>query len=238
MKYFLKPFSLLLIFSMASCESQESKDSRLGLDLTVRKLNLFGEQFIQSKTEEGQQSKLTLSNFYGKYSDKLDVASESIAIIATVENHQQSKEKLKVSISLLKTFVDTRRALINSVTEASNSYQGYVEQGKKKDEYWDEYRNSGYEYDFYKDYSSEALLKQVGYMSTFFDSKWESRDLVDSLFALNDSISIIINSYNLKVSESKLFDSLKITPLVDSTGGDWLISAETSISKLSISDDD
>jgi hypothetical protein len=75
-------------------------------------------------------------------------------------------------------------------------------------------------------------------MMSFIDAKYAASDLVDSLYVLNDSIDKVINSYNLNVSESKLIDSVIINPLVDSTGLDWLISAEVSISKLSISDDD
>ena len=237
-KHILLIFALSFVAVLSSCESQETKESRLGLDLASRKLNLFGEQFIQSKTEEGQQSKLTLSTFYGKYTDKLDEVSESIAILPNEEKHKVARDNLKLSVVLLKTFVDTRRALINNVTEASSSYQEYIEQGRKKDEYWNDYRNSGYRYDFYKEYSHNALIKELDEMMSFIDAKYAASDLVDSLFVLNDSIDMVINSYNLNVSESKLIDSVIINPLVDSTGLDWLISAEVSISKLSISDDD
>ena len=238
MNYPHKLILLFLVIVFSSCESQESQDTRLRLDLASRKLNLFSEQFTQSKEEEGQQSKLTISNFYGKYTDKLDEVSESIAVLPNAEKYISAKENLKTSISLLKTFVNTRRALINSVSQASSSYQGYLDQGRKKDEYWEDYRNSGYRYSFYKDYSNQALSRQIDDMLNFFDSKFESRELVDSLYTLNDSIYATINTYNRMVSESKLIDSLIFEPLLDSNGGDWLLSAQMSINKLSISDDD
>lgn len=232
---------LLLFLSFvlfSSCESQESKDTRLGLDLAARKLNLFEEQFLESKDEEGQQSKLTLSDFYGKHTDKLDEVSEAIAILPSTEKYSLAKEHLKTNISLVKNLVNTRRALINSVTQASSSYKSYLEQGRKKDEYWDEYRNSGYRYDFYQDYSNQALSRQINEMLSFIDAKYESRELVDSLFSLNDSINTIIAQYNWQVSESKLIDSLISLPLLDTTGRDWLLSAQLSIDKLSVSDDE
>lgn len=231
-------FGTSLLLFLNSCESEANKESRLGLDTTARKINLLNKQLVDSKTEEGKQSKLTMSDFYSGYSDKLNDAEESLAMLAITEQYTPAERDMALMMDLIRNYLNTRRELITNVTEASNSYSTYYNQKSKADEYRRDYENSGYRYDFYHDYSMKASVNSINAMLKFIKAKYASMEYADSLFTINDSLHSLIDIYNLKVSESKLSDSIKYINLVDSTGNDWLIDASQTVRDFDISNDD
>ncbi len=232
-KYLLIFLGIILLFS---CESKENKDSRLILDKYVRKLNSMTIDIISSREEEGSQSRITLNQFYDRYTSKLEDFNNDIDFESISEKYNQPRENL---VSLSRSYYDylnSRKRSVINLSEAFSSYESAINAEKEYQEYKLEMSTTRYSYDLYSSMATSSASRKFEESLEFIDNKYsylEGLIRMDSITEFIDSISTI---YNGGLQNLKLIEGIKTPIELQDSINDWLLSNKMFLEELDVND--
>lgn len=227
---------ILIAFLFVSCESEENKNSRLTVDKYARKLNSVVNNIVDSRQEEGNQSKLTMSNFYQRYTSRIEDFSNDLNFEDITPKYVGYREDMLSIATNLNLYLNVRREAILSMVNTSSNYRDAIESEAEYNEYLEKMKSSRYSSDYYREMavnrltdSYESALEFISYKASYQGSLY----YMDSICAVIDSISI---RYNSTIFENKLLDTIVIPPAFTDTINDWLLSNKQMILSLELPD--
>lgn len=228
---------LLSLLLLQSCESKEDESSRITLDKYSRKLSAMTDDVAASRTEESRQSKLSLNSYFKSEIEKLeafknDIQFETISEIYTVDRNHLTN----ISLSLI-DYLNIRRELIPYYTRSvelsknltdSRSWlyahqQGAVFYGVNTPKYLIPSKK-----EMVEKYSAECKAYESS-LNANLAAAQKKENMLDEVVEL---VNTFVVKYNSDVSQTKLIDSLRISPLLIDIESDWLLSGMETIRDL------
>lgn len=131
---------LLVSVVLISCESSEDKHSRMTIDAYTRKLNSMATDIVDSRKEEGNHTRLSVSQLFDRYIEKCDDFRDELVM------------------EDISTKYDTTRLILE---EISRAYQNYLNNRKPALIYWSVTPSSYRDYEEKKDIATEQLIEDL-----------------------------------------------------------------------------
>lgn len=224
--------TFLIIMLLISCESQENKNSRLILDKYARKMNSMTIDIISSRDEEGGQSRLTLNQFYNRYTSKFEAFTNDLDFESISEKYALSRNELTNLARIYYSYLNTRKKTLVDLSDAGSAYERARDYNEDYEEYYDKMLRSSYNSSFYSEMALKSSKKRFEKRMEFLmssSSYFEQLEILDSLVVSIDSISTY---YNNKTEVLKLEEKIIVPKTLNDTINDWLINSKNLILQL------
>ena len=230
----MKKLSLIfLILLVCSCESNDNKNSRLTIDKYSRKLSSILETVVNSRVEEGNQSQLTLSNFYTRYTSQIESYINDLNFETISPKYSLYRNELLQNAKTINFYLNSRRNAVNSLSDTFSAYDS----GKRNKDDYKEYRSemysSEYSFDMYRKMTISSLEDYRNELINFYSAAGSLKNelhLMDSVYFELDSAFV---KYNTMKDKSKLIERLIMPINFRDTVNDWVLKAQNTIENIS-----
>ena len=218
----------LFIILIVSCKYQENKQSRIIIDKYTRRLNSLIIDISSSRNEEGNQSILTLNNFFDKYISKFEDFNDDLVFETISDKYIPKREKLIFFSRNMCEYLKIRKQAILNMSDVFSTHESLVQREKDYHKY-DESRKLASTLSsmhYYFTLGMENLIKISEETYEFNQSKalyLDNLQCIDSLYILIDSIFV---NYNESIQNAKLIEKLIIPESFSDTSNDWLLNNE------------
>jgi hypothetical protein len=191
------------------------------------------ENVVSSRTEEGNQSKLTLSNFYTRYASQIESYINDLNFETISPNYAVYRNELLSNAKSINFYLNSRRNAVNNLSDTFNAYESGVRNRDNYKEYESEIYTSEYSSDMYRKMALNSLTDYKDDLVKFYSSTFSfSSDIhiMDSVCFRLDSAVVKFNAIKEK---SKLLEKLIMPTNFRDTINDWVMKANTTIKDLS-----
>jgi len=181
-----------------------------------------------SRNEEGNQSILTLNNFFDKYISKFEDFNDDLVFETISDKYIPKREKLIFFSRNMCEYLKIRKQAILNMSDVFSTHESLVQREKDYHKY-DESRKLASTLSsmhYYFTLGMENLIKISEETYEFNQSKalyLDNLQCIDSLYILIDSIFV---NYNESIQNAKLIEKLIIPESFSDTSNDWLLNNE------------
>ena len=214
---------ITLCISLFACESETNKQSRLNIDRYSRRLTSSIEGIVNSRDEEGQQSKLTMNSYYGKQLDKFSNFNDELSFEIITETYKPQREQLLAISKGFLGYLNLRRLASVTLIDASNSLSSSFNDFKSAKDFWDEFQNaSPYLAETYFEMSRNSLIEGQDNWDEFVLERQNLNYYLINIDSIRNHLEALVNEFNSDEENSKLTEKVVIPSLFSDTLQDFL----------------
>lgn len=224
---------LFLLFLLWSCESSDNKISRLTIDKYSRKLSSMFENVVNSRNEEGSQSKMTLNDFYIRYTSLVESFINDLNFETISPKYSLYRNELLSNAKSLKFYLDCRKSAVGDLSDTFSAYESGDRDAKNYHEYESEMMTSEYSSSMYSKMALNSLQEFRDDLMKFYSNKYSfinNLHLMDSVCSKLDTAFI---KYNLMKEKENLQEKLIMPVNLKDTINDWVQNGNITIKDIS-----
>lgn len=206
-----------------SCESAQDKNSRLKMEQYIRKLNSISQEIVNSRDNEGTQSRSSLNQFYATYIEKFETFNNDIEFEIFSDKYVPIRGEL---VSLSKKYYEylgTRKDAIYSLTSALSCFSSSKRYGEYANEYKEKMEDSYSSKSYYRKLAAENAMKCRDEFVDFARERLNYTTNVTVLNIITIELKIEVAEVNDIIKDNRLNDTLVVPANLNDTINDWLM---------------
>jgi hypothetical protein len=192
------PASLLIACGPSEAELKSARN----LDQAVRQLNTVCEDFIQGISNEGQLTRVNMSDYYSGYPERIQTINQDLAGKTLVDDYRNFRARFDSVSRETNRLIQAHEEYISEVVDMLNALEEFSEKVSRAEES---------EYNTFE-YLSEAYVKE----REFKRSEGELDSLKSRLRSRGEAVEELVGRYNQSITEKATQDSVRHCTEIDS----------------------
>ena len=194
----LLPASLLIACGPSEAELKSAQN----LDQAVRQLNTVCDDFIQGISNEGQLTRVDMSDYYSGYVERIQTINQDLAGKTLVDDYRNFRARFDSVSRESNQLIQAREEYISKVVDMANALEEFSDKVSRAEES---------EYNTFE-YLSEAYVKE----REFKKSEGELDSLKSRLRSRGEAVEELVSRYNQSITERATQDSVRHCTEIDS----------------------